>query len=94
MGRKRLSQIILTRLADGGYVISQQRRVLIEEVCKAQAIPDVEAFWIQLRSRHPISWSTVYNGLKLLAQLGLLERKAAGTRNQAYRLAPGLLPEV
>jgi|GEM_PF-5322139 len=90
---ERLSQIMFTRLADDGYLISPQRRVLVEEVCKEQAIPDVEAFWIRIRSRSSISWSTVHNGLKLLVRLGLLERQAEGARNYAYKWAKSLLEQ-
>ncbi len=73
-------------LTDRGYLVSQQRRIIMEALCRERRIDDVEDFWISLRERHPISWSTVHTTVKLLTQVGVLSVHPVGKRGQRYTL--------
>ncbi|SEM00350.1 pentatricopeptide repeat domain-containing protein (PPR motif) [bacterium A37T11] len=75
---------IMEGLARQGYLISQQRRILIAALCAAGSVDDVEAFWMQLRQQYGISWATVYTNLNLLARHGWLIRSGRGPRSYTY----------
>lgn len=68
------SEKMYDALMKHGYVISAQRRILIEALCEQQSIYDIEAFWIKLRIKHGISWATVYTNIRLLANIGLVKK--------------------
>ncbi len=74
-------------LTDRGYLVSQQRRIILEALCRERRIYDVEAFWLALREKNPVSWSTVRGTVRLLTNVGLLIPQPAGTRGQTYTLA-------
>lgn len=77
---------MMALLTDRGYLVSQQRRIILEALCRERQINDVEAFWIALREKHPVSWSTVHTTVKLLTQVGVLTPYPVGKRGQAYTL--------
>ncbi|SEM00124.1 Ferric uptake regulator family protein [bacterium A37T11] len=95
MNNKRLSQRIAglriksritASLEKEGHLISPQRRVLIDALCEAREITNVEDFWLQLRKQHHISWSTVYSNINLLVRKGWLIREGSGVRNYTYHV--------
>ncbi|HMR18952.1 MAG TPA: transcriptional repressor [Sphingobacterium sp.] len=61
---------ILTLLTDKGYIISQQRRIIIDSLCAIQYIGSIDDFWLRLRQQHRIGWATVYNTIRLLEEEG------------------------
>ncbi len=79
-----LARQIMNGLSSQGYLISQQRRILIGALCAVGSVDDVEAFWMQLRQEYGISWATVYTNLNLLARHGWLVRAGRGTRSFTY----------
>lgn len=83
---------MMTLLTDKGYLVSQQRRIVMEALCRKRQIDDVEDFWISLRERHPISWSTVHTTVKLLTQIGVLTPRPLGKRGYSYTLATNIFP--
>ncbi|MFD2556490.1 transcriptional repressor [Sphingobacterium tabacisoli] len=78
---------ILTMLTDQGYMISQQRRIIIETLCNIQCIGSVEDFWVTIRARHHVSWATVHKTVRLLEHLGCIVRTKVYNRHQQYTLA-------
>ncbi|MBL1407254.1 transcriptional repressor [Sphingobacterium faecale] len=79
---------ILSLLADQGYLISQQRRIIIDTLCKTQYIGSVEDLWVTIRSSHNVSWATVHKTVRLLEHLGCIIRTTVYDRHQQYTLAP------
>ncbi len=86
----RQAEQIIAGLAGQGYLISQQRRILINALCRLGEIHDVERFWMELRDTHGISWATVYSNLNLLTRAGWLSRQGRGVRNYSYRLVTSM----
>lgn len=77
---------ILAMLADQGYLISQQRRIIIDTLCKIQNIGSVEDFWVAIRENHNVSWATVHKTVRLLEHLGCIVRTGVYNRHQQYTL--------
>lgn len=78
--------MIMTLLADNGYVVSQKRRVIIDILCKKKYIQSVDDFWWDIRRQHNISWATVYNTIRLLVQIGCIIRADTESRQQQFTL--------
>jgi len=68
------SEKMYSALMNRGYVISAQRRILIEALCEQRRVYDIEAFWMKLRLQHGISWATVYTNIRLLVEIGLVRK--------------------
>ena len=82
-------------LADQGYLISRQRRIIIDTLCTIQNIGSIEDFWIIIRASHHVSWATVHKTVRLLEHLGCIVRTSVRTsacnRHQQYTLAKAAL---
>lgn len=83
---EQVKENILTLLAERGYLLSQQRRVIINEICHQQNISNAEDLWIVIRKTHSIGWATVHNTIRLLEKLGILSRNLSPNRHQEYHL--------
>lgn len=68
---EKIYQILMNK----GYMISTQRKILIEALCEQQKIENIEAFWMGLRIRHGISWATVYSNMRLFIGMGLVMKE-------------------
>jgi len=77
---------ILTKLAERGYTLSQQRLVIIDKLCDKCFIDDIDDFWISLRQHHAISWSTVHKTIRLLENIGCITKATMCKRQQRYLL--------
>lgn len=73
-----MEDLIINKLKENGRLVSPQRKIIISELCRAGEIRDVEHFWIDLRSRHAISWATVHSNLRLLIRMGVVCRSQRG----------------
>lgn len=83
---EQIKNTILTKLTDKGYTISQQRLLIIDRLCNSQFFDNIDDFWISLRQKHPISWSTVHKTIRLLEKLGYITRLKNNRRQQRYFL--------
>lgn len=83
---------IENRLTDKGYIISQHRRIIIDHICKIKCIENVDDFWISIRQQHTISWTTVYNTLRLLKELGYVHSVKVDNRQQ-FNLCSPIAPQ-
>lgn len=72
---KQQCEKIYKTLINRGYIISSQRKVLIEALCEQRKIKNIEAFWMDLRLSHGISWATVYSNMRLLIEIGLVMKE-------------------
>jgi|GEM_PF-916805 len=87
MEAKQHCEKIYSTLINRGYMISTQRKILIEALCEQQEISDMESFWMDLRQRHGISWATVYTNIRLLIHMGWVRRdEHAGLMEARYQL--------
>jgi len=77
---------IIEVMKNQGLMITEQRMWIIEAVCQARVIADIEAFWLDLRAIRPISWATIYNTLRILTECGILQKESRGSRFISYRL--------
>ncbi|WDF70722.1 transcriptional repressor [Sphingobacterium oryzagri] len=75
---------IISAMQEKGIIISQKRIWIVEAICRAGNVCDVEEFWLSLRKRHPISWATTYNTLRVLHDYGILEKEVSGSKSIAY----------
>lgn len=82
-----IKQYIFTLLAERGYLVSQQRRIIIDSLCQLEDIKNAEDLWISIRRTHHIGWATVHNTIRLLEKLGLLSRNLSRNRPQEYTLS-------
>ncbi len=54
---------------------TQQREVILEELCKLESHPTVDELFLIVRERQPrISLATVYRNLELLAEQGVVQK--------------------
>ena len=81
-----IKEQIFDYLIKHGYIISMQRRVLIDALCELKEISDIEDFWINLRMQHPISWATVYTNINLLMKAGWLKKDGRSINHSVYRI--------
>lgn len=72
---KQQCEKIFKMLAKRGHMISSQRKILIEALCEQKKIENIETFWMALRTRHGISWATVYSNMRLLINMGLVMKE-------------------
>lgn len=79
---------ILEILQKQGVMMSEKRVWIVEAICEAGFIKDVEDFWLDLRATRPISWSTLHSTLRLMSMYGILERENRGSKSISYRLIP------
>ena len=78
--------MIMTLLAENGYVLSRKRLVIINLLCKKRYIESVDDFWWDIRRHHEVSWATVYNTIRLLVEVGCIMPLTSGTRQQQFKL--------
>lgn len=81
---------ILTKLTDKGYNISQQRLIIIDQLCSTPLIDNIDDFWVNLRQHHAISWSTVHKTIRLLEHLGYIIRSKNSKHQQQHLLTAPL----
>ena len=68
-------QELLDKYVESGMRLTEQRRLIIEEIAKATDHPDVETLYQRLNKKdNNISLATVYRAVTALEQAGLLER--------------------
>ena len=77
---------ILALLIDKGYIVSQQRRIIIDSLCDRQYIGSVDDFWFYLRQEHRISWATVHKTIRLLVDIGCVAPIFCKDRQQHFVL--------
>ena len=77
---------MLRQLRQQGYQTGFRRIIIIQELCRLDRIESAEDFWLLLRQQHGISWATVYTNLRLLLNMGLIEKEAGLKKSCAYRL--------
>lgn len=77
---------MLRRLRLQGYQTGFRRIIIIQELCRLDRIESAEDFWLLLRQQHGISWATVYTNLRLLLNMGLIEKETGLKKSCAYRL--------
>ena len=66
-------QILNQRIKEGGYRMTRQRAVVLEELSKANFHPRADEIYQIVRRRLPkISFGTVYRNLKTLKDLGFV----------------------
>ncbi|WP_437917987.1 transcriptional repressor [Sphingobacterium sp. LRF_L2] len=81
---------VIELMREKGITISENRIVIVEEVCRMRAIMDVEKFWLDLRAVHKISWATTYNVLRVMSEYGILKRTKREGRAVSYYLPEGV----
>ena len=85
---------ILNVLREKGIKISRQRAWIIAALCRHPVVPDVEQFWLKLRSSKRVSWATTHSTIRILADIGVLEKFTHSRRNAGYKLHPNFLPAL
>lgn len=65
---------IVETLRSEGYMVNQQRQLVVWALCKQSKDISAEDLWLYSYAIQKISISTVYNTLNVLVQLGLVEK--------------------
>jgi Fur family ferric uptake transcriptional regulator len=75
--------------AEKGLRITEQRRVIARVLSNSDDHPDVEALHVRAAAIDPgISIATVYRTVRLLEEVGILERHEFGHGRSRYEAAP------
>lgn len=68
-----------------GWKITKQRRIILHAICTQKSIDNIEAFWISIRNRHPISLACITSNIRSLVSERLLDRQEI-RRTAIYQL--------
>ena len=86
---------IIELLKNQGLMITEQRMWIIEAVCQAGFIANVEAFWLKLRETRSISRAATHHTLRLMSRFGILRREGQEDKLISYRLQAGnQMPDI
>ncbi|MBE8719970.1 transcriptional repressor [Sphingobacterium pedocola] len=80
-------QTILTLLTEHGYIISQQRLIIIDTLCATPFTGSIDDLWLYIRQEHRISWATVHKTVRLLVKLKCIVPICTKKRQQQFILS-------
>lgn len=64
------------KIRRSGYVLTAQRRIVLRALSKAKGHPSMEDVYLVVKEDNPrVAVGTVYKGLSVLEEIGLIEAK-------------------
>ena len=76
----------ITELRERGHIASKQRIAIMEALYEQREIADMEDFWIELRQKHPVSWATFYNFIRLAMKEHWIEKSTEAPSSHRYQI--------
>ncbi|MBD1426460.1 hypothetical protein [Sphingobacterium arenae] len=76
----------IAQLRERGHIASKQRIVIMEALFQQREIADMEDFWIGLRQKHPVSWATFYNFIRLALKENWIGKDIHTSRCARYQI--------
>lgn len=78
-------EVLISSLISKGHKITPQRLHIIKHLWRKVIIDNIDDLYVEIRAIQHISWATLYSTIKLLHDLGWLERLGNGPRGKYYR---------